>query len=64
VYCVRCEVLGLRARGVETCLVVDAVKAIDEAAGVRAIEEMTAAGAGVDTTADVVGRQQAAGSRQ
>jgi nicotinamidase/pyrazinamidase len=52
-YCVRADVLALRERNKPVELVVDAIKAIDEGAGRKAIEEMTSAGAELVTTADV-----------
>jgi nicotinamidase/pyrazinamidase len=55
-YCVRLAVLGLRERGYAVSVVVDAVKAIEEAAGVKALEEMREAGAEVATTAEVARR--------
>lgn len=52
-YCVRADVLALREREKPVALVVDAIKAITEDGGRRALEEMTAAGADFVTTADV-----------
>jgi len=52
-YCVRADVLALRERSMPVELVVDAIKAIDEEAGRKAIDEMTAAGAELVTTAEV-----------
>lgn len=53
-HCVRKVVLGLRERQYHATLVVDAVRAIEDAAGVRAIEEMTQAGADLATSAEVL----------
>jgi nicotinamidase/pyrazinamidase len=44
-YCVRADVLSLRERGFPVDLVVDAIQAITEEGGRKALEEMTAAGA-------------------
>ena len=52
-YCVRADVLALRKRNKPVGLVVDAIKAITEDGGRKAIEEMIAAGAEPVTTADV-----------
>ncbi len=52
-YCVRADVLALRKRSKPVELVVDAIKAIAEDDGRKAIEEMAAAGAQLVTTADV-----------
>ena len=52
-YCVRADVLALRNRNKPVELVVDAIKAITEDGGRKAIEEMTAAGAELVTTSDV-----------
>ncbi|HET7214494.1 MAG TPA: isochorismatase family cysteine hydrolase [Terriglobia bacterium] len=52
-YCVRADVLALRERHKPIALVVDAIKAITEEDGRRALEEMAAAGADLVTTADV-----------
>ncbi len=49
-YCVRCETLSLRKRGYDVTVLTDAVKAIAEEAGVKAIAEMRAAGATVATS--------------
>ena len=54
-YCVRADVLALRQRNKPVQLVVDAIKAITEEDGRKALEEMTAAGAELVTTADVCG---------
>jgi nicotinamidase/pyrazinamidase len=43
-YCVRVEALGIRERGYPAAVVTDAVKAIDDEAGRRAIKEMQDAG--------------------
>lgn len=53
-YCVRCAVLGILERGYPVFLVLDAVKAIDETDGIKAIEEMTGAGAAPTTTEEVL----------
>lgn len=52
-YCVRADVLALRERGKPVALVVDAIKAITEEGGLKALAEMTAAGAELVKTADV-----------
>lgn len=54
-YCVRADVLALRERDKPVALVVDAIKAITEEGGRKALEEMSAAGAEFATTADVCG---------
>jgi len=54
-YCVRAVALALRERGFPVDLVVDAIKAITEEGGRKALEEVTAAGVRLVTTADVVG---------
>lgn len=51
-YCVRADVLALRERNKPVQLVVDAIKAITEKDGHKALEEMTAAGAELVTTDD------------
>ncbi|TAM84691.1 MAG: cysteine hydrolase [Acidobacteria bacterium] len=52
-YCVRADVLALRERKKPVALVVDAIKAITEEGGRKALAEMAAAGAELVTTADV-----------
>ena len=52
-YCVRADVLSLRRRNKAVEVVVDAIKAIGEEDGRKAIEEMTAAGARLVKTAEV-----------
>lgn len=52
-YCVRADALALRERGFPVDLVTDAIRAITEEGGRKAIEEMTAAGVRLVTTADV-----------
>jgi len=52
-YCVRSSVLALRARKLPVALVRDAIQAISEGGGRKAIEEMAAAGARLVTTAEV-----------
>lgn len=52
-YCVRADVLALRERNKPVAIVVDAIKAITEEGGRKALDEMTAAGAELVTTADV-----------
>ncbi|MEJ2010586.1 MAG: cysteine hydrolase [Acidobacteriota bacterium] len=52
-YCVRADVLALRQRNKPVKLVVDAIKAITEEDGRKALEEMVAAGAELVETADV-----------
>jgi nicotinamidase/pyrazinamidase len=52
-YCVRADVLSLRRRNKPVEVVVDAIKPITEEGGRKALEEMTAAGARLVTTAEV-----------
>ena len=52
-YCVRADALALRKRGFAVDLVVDAIKAITEEGGRKAIEEMGAAGVRLVKTVDV-----------
>ncbi len=52
-YCVRGAVLALRKRGCKVTVVTDAIQAITDAGGRKAIEEMTAAGAQLVTTREV-----------
>ena len=52
-YCVRSSVLSLRKRDLPVAVVRDAIKAISEDEGRKAIEEMVAAGAQLATTAEV-----------
>jgi len=52
-YCVRSSVLALLKRGLPVAVVGDAIKAISEESGRKAIEEMVAAGAQLVTTAEV-----------
>lgn len=52
-YCVRADVLALRKRNKPVALVVDAIQAITEEGGRKALEEMAAAGAERVTTAEV-----------
>ena len=52
-YCVRADVLALRQRNKPVELVVDAIKAITEEDGRKALAEMTAAGAELVKTDDV-----------
>jgi nicotinamidase/pyrazinamidase len=52
-YCVRADVLALRERDKPVELVVDAIKAITEEGGLKALAEMAAAGAELVRTADV-----------
>ncbi|MBN1344619.1 MAG: cysteine hydrolase [Phycisphaerae bacterium] len=54
-YCVREEVLGLLRRGRRVVVVVDAIRAIAEEDGRAAIDEMTAAGARLTRTEEVIG---------
>jgi nicotinamidase/pyrazinamidase len=51
-YCVRSSVLALRKRNLPVAVVRDAIKAISEEEGRKAIEEMVAAGAQFVTTAE------------
>jgi nicotinamidase/pyrazinamidase len=53
--CVRSSALALRRRDLLVDLVTDAIKAITEEGGRRAIEEMTAAGVRLVSTAEVCG---------
>lgn len=52
-YCVRGATLGLRQRGLPVDVVVDAIKAITEESGRKALEEMAAAGARFVKVAEV-----------
>lgn len=52
-YCVRADALALRERGFTTDLVVDAIRAITEEGGRKAIEEMKAVGVRLVKTVDV-----------
>ena len=52
-YCVLSAVLALRKRNLPLALVLDAIKSISEEGGRKALEEMTAAGAQLITTAEV-----------
>lgn len=52
-YCVRADVLALLQRNRPVDLVVDAIKAISEEEGHKALEEMVTAGANLVKTADV-----------
>jgi nicotinamidase/pyrazinamidase len=52
-YCVRADALALRERGYPVDLVVDAIKPITEGGGRKAIEEMTAVGVRLVSTAEV-----------
>ncbi len=52
-YCVLHSIRTLRKRGLAVDLVVDAIRAITEEGGRRALEEMTASGARLVTTAEV-----------
>jgi nicotinamidase/pyrazinamidase len=52
-YCVRADVLALRERGFSVDLVLDAIKAITEEGGRKAIDEMLAADARLVRTAEV-----------
>ncbi len=54
-YCVLSSVRALRQRGLPADLVVDAIRAITEEGGRRALEEMTASGARLVSTAEVCG---------
>ncbi len=58
-YCVRADVLSLRQRNKPVEVVVDAIKAISEEDGHRALDEMVAAGASLVRTSDVVGQSAA-----
>jgi nicotinamidase/pyrazinamidase len=55
-FCVRSTVLALRKRNLPVAVVVDAIKAITEEGGRKALEEMAAAGARFVTTEEVCGR--------
>ena len=52
-YCVLSAVRALRKRNLPVVIVLDAIKSISEEGGRRALEEMTAAGAQLVTTAEV-----------
>jgi nicotinamidase/pyrazinamidase len=52
-YCVLSAVLALRKRNLPVAVVLDAIKAISEEGGRKALEEMTAAGAQLVTTAEI-----------
>ncbi len=52
-YCVRADVLALRRRNKPVGLVVDAIKAINEEEGRKALDEMVAAGAELVLASDV-----------
>jgi nicotinamidase/pyrazinamidase len=52
-YCVRWTVLSLRKRGLSVDVASDAVKAISEKEGRKALKEMAAAGARMVTTAEI-----------
>ncbi len=52
-YCVRCSVLSLRRRGKPVEVVVDAIRAISEESGKKAVEEMVSAGARLVITEEV-----------
>lgn len=56
-YCVRWSVLALRKRQVRVDLVTDAIKAIQDDGGLKAIAEMVATGVRLVTTAEVCRRQ-------
>lgn len=56
-YCVLSSVRTLRQRGLAVDLVVDAIRAITEEGGRRALEEMTASGARLVRTAQVCGSE-------
>jgi nicotinamidase/pyrazinamidase len=55
-YCVRGSVLGLRQRGKPVDVVSDAIRAITEEGGKKALDEMVAAGARSTTTEEVTAR--------
>jgi len=52
-YCVRVSVLSLRRRGKPVDVVVDAIRAISDEGGKKAVEEMVSAGARLVTTEEV-----------
>jgi nicotinamidase/pyrazinamidase len=52
-FCVRADALGLSRRGFQVEVVTDAIKPISEEGGRKALEEMTAAGVRMVTTAEV-----------
>jgi nicotinamidase/pyrazinamidase len=62
-YCVRGSVLGLRKRGKPVDVVVDAIRAINEDGGKKAVEEMVAAGARLVSTEEITVVEQASASR-
>ena len=53
-YCVKAAALGLRERGYETALVTDGVRGITDAGTRAALDEMTAAGVRMASSADVL----------
>ncbi|MBI4481198.1 MAG: isochorismatase family protein [Acidobacteria bacterium] len=58
-YCVRLAALGLRKRGRGVLLVTDAVQGIDAEDVARTLQELTAAGAAMITTKDLVAAEAA-----
>lgn len=53
-FCVRAAALGLRSRGIDVAVVLDAVRAVDPAAGERALAEVRAAGGRTIALAEAV----------
>jgi nicotinamidase/pyrazinamidase len=58
-YCVRCAGKGLLDRGRRVSIVTDAIEPLDAAAGSKALEELTAAGARLMTTEEALARLNA-----
>ena len=58
-YCVRCAARGLLSRGRRVSVIRDAIEHLDPAAGSKTIDELTAAGAELISTAEAVTRLNA-----
>jgi len=56
-YCVKCAAMGLRETGARVELVVDAIQTLDPAAENALMDDFTAAGGHIATTAAVTGRK-------
>ena len=61
-FCVRTAALGLRSRGIDVAVVTDAVRAVDPAAGERALAEVRAAGGRTIALAEAVRLLEAQGA--
>jgi len=61
-FCVRAAALGLRSRGIDVAVVLDAVRAVDPAAGERALAEVRAAGGRTIALAEAVRLLQTQGT--